>query len=55
MIKMGDMLRDILGLLAIPALVVLNGFFVAAEFALVAVRKTRVEEMVAHDIRAPNI
>jgi CBS domain containing-hemolysin-like protein len=45
------MLRDILGLLAIPALVVLNGFFVAAEFALVAVRKTRVEEMVAHDIK----
>ena len=30
----------------IPALVVLNGLFVAAEFALVAVRKTRVEEMV---------
>jgi Hemolysins and related proteins containing CBS domains len=27
-------------------LVVLNGLFVAAEFALVAVRKTRVEEMV---------
>ncbi|MDB5313168.1 MAG: corC [Gemmataceae bacterium] len=36
----------ILGLLAIPALVVLNGFFVAAEFALIAVRKTRVEELV---------
>ena len=35
-----------LGLLSIPALVTLNGFFVAAEFALVAVRKTRVEEMV---------
>ena len=34
------------GLLAIPALIVLNGFFVAAEFALVAVRKTRVEELV---------
>lgn len=30
----------------IPILVVLNGLFVAAEFALVAVRKTRVEEMV---------
>jgi putative hemolysin len=36
----------ILGLVAIPALVALNGFFVAAEFALVAVRRTRVEEMV---------
>jgi CBS domain containing-hemolysin-like protein len=34
------------GLLAVPALVALNGFFVAAEFALVAVRKTRVEELV---------
>jgi putative hemolysin len=32
--------------LGIPALVVLNGLFVAVEFALVAVRKTRVEEMV---------
>jgi CBS domain containing-hemolysin-like protein len=33
-------------LLGIPALIALNGFFVAAEFALVAVRKTQVEEMV---------
>src|SRR5262249_55015147 len=31
---------------AVPALVALNAFFVAAEFALVAVRKTRVEELV---------
>jgi CBS domain containing-hemolysin-like protein len=30
----------------IPVLVLLNGLFVAAEFALVVVRKTRVEEMV---------
>ena len=36
----------IVGLIAIPILVVVNGFFVAAEFALVAVRKTRVEELV---------
>jgi magnesium and cobalt exporter, CNNM family len=35
-----------LGLLSIPLLVALNGLFVAAEFALVALRKTRVEEMV---------
>jgi CBS domain containing-hemolysin-like protein len=35
-----------LGLLSVPALVAVNGFFVAAEFALVAVRKTRVEELV---------
>jgi CBS domain containing-hemolysin-like protein len=33
-------------LLGIPTLVLINGLFVAAEFALVAVRKTRVEEMV---------
>jgi hypothetical protein len=31
-----------LGLLSIPLLVALNGLFVAVEFALVAVRKTRV-------------
>ena len=34
------------GLAAVPVLVALNGFFVAAEFALVAVRRTRVDEMV---------
>ena len=43
-------LWNVLGVLAVPALVALNGFFVAAEFALVAVRKTRVEEMVRHGI-----
>src|SRR5262245_33939016 len=37
---------DALGLLSVPLLVALNGLFVAAEFALVAVRKTRVEELV---------
>jgi CBS domain containing-hemolysin-like protein len=36
---------SIFGLLLIPALVALNGLFVAAEFALVSVRKTRVEAM----------
>ncbi len=40
----------VLGVLSIPLLVALNGYFVAAEFALVAVRKTRVEEMVAHGV-----
>jgi CBS domain containing-hemolysin-like protein len=42
---------DVLGLLTIPALVVLNGLFVAAEFALVAVRRTRVEELVSHGVK----
>ncbi len=38
--------REILGLLAVPLLVLLNAFFVAAEFALVAVRRTKVEELI---------
>ncbi len=33
-------------LAAVPALVAANGFFVAAEFALVSVRRSRVDEMV---------
>jgi CBS domain containing-hemolysin-like protein len=41
-------LTDILWrLLAVLALVFANGFFVAAEFAIVTVRKTRVDELVA--------
>ncbi len=40
-----------LGVLSIPALVALNGFFVSAEFALVAVRKTRVEEMIGQGVK----
>lgn len=35
------------GLLAVLVLVFVNGFFVAAEFALVTIRRTRVEQMVA--------
>jgi putative hemolysin len=35
------------GLLAVLVLVFVNGFFVAAEFALVTLRRTRVEQMVA--------
>ena len=35
------------GLLAVAFLVFLNGFFVAAEFALVTVRQTRVQQLVA--------
>ncbi len=38
---------DLLGLLSIPLLVGINGLFVAAEFSLVALRKTKVEEMVS--------
>ena len=35
------------GLLAVAVLVFLNGFFVAAEFALVTIRQTRVQQLVA--------
>jgi CBS domain containing-hemolysin-like protein len=38
---------DLLRLLAVALLVLANGFFVAAEFSLVSVRRTRIAEMVA--------
>lgn len=41
----------VLGLLSIPALVAVNGYFVAAEFALVAIRRTRVEELLNQGVR----
>lgn len=40
-----------LGLTLIPVLIAINGYFVAAEFALVAVRRTRVEEMVNQGVK----
>jgi CBS domain containing-hemolysin-like protein len=46
----GSWVWDLLGLLTIPALVALNGLFVAAEFALVSMRKTQVEEMVGRGV-----
>jgi hypothetical protein len=45
-----EWLWPVLGLLSIPVLVATNGLFVAAEFALVAVRRTRIEEMVHHGL-----
>jgi CBS domain containing-hemolysin-like protein len=41
---------DVACLLFIPALVVLNGLFVAAEFSLVSVRKTRIEELIKRGV-----
>jgi putative hemolysin len=38
-------MNDALGILALFVLVLVNGFFVAAEFALVSVRRTRVEQL----------
>lgn len=37
---------DLLGLVSVVFLVLLNGFFVAAEFSLVSVRQTRIAELV---------
>src|SRR5438093_9775769 len=37
---------DLVRLLGVPLLVAMNGFFVAAEFAIIRVRWTRVEELV---------
>lgn len=48
----GTLGSDLLGIVAIVLLVLLNGFFVAAEFALVSVRRTRVDELVAQGNRA---
>lgn len=40
-------LTDILGLLAVAGLILLNALLVAAEFAIVRMRRTRVDELVA--------
>ena len=45
----------IFSLLLLPALVLLNGLFVAAEFALVSVRKTRVEELVQRGVKRASL
>lgn len=42
---MDDNWKSALGLMAAVGLVLLNGFFVAAEFALVSVRKTRIDQL----------
>lgn len=41
---------DILRLLAVALLVLANGFFVAAEFSLVSVRRTRIAELVSQGV-----
>ncbi len=42
----GTIALDLLGLVAVAFFVLLNGFFVAAEFSLVSVRRTRIAELV---------
>ena len=48
----GSLLLDGLRVLAVLVLVLANGFFVAAEFALVSVRRTRVAELIARGDRS---
>ena len=43
----GGSLSDVLGVIAVFVLVAANGFFVAAEFSMVAVRRSRVARLVA--------
>ena len=43
-----EVVGNVLGVLAVPFLVLLNAFFVAAEFALVSIRRTRVDELINH-------
>ncbi|MFC6800820.1 CNNM domain-containing protein [Deinococcus caeni] len=38
-------MNDLFGILALFFLVLMNGFFVAAEFALVSVRRTRIDQL----------
>jgi putative hemolysin len=46
---------SVLGLASLPVLILLNGFFVATEFALIALRRTRIEEMVARGVPGAQI
>lgn len=46
---------SLLGLLAVLLLVAANGFFVAAEFALVKVRKSRIDQLVAEGQRTAGV
>jgi putative hemolysin len=49
--QIGFELPPAVGLVAVVLLVLLNGFFVATEFALVAVRRSRIEQLVAEGHR----
>src|ERR1019366_3702540 len=50
-VSSGDFWWTMLGVVALPVLIALNGFFVAIELALVAVRRTRIEEMIAQGVK----
>jgi CBS domain containing-hemolysin-like protein len=50
--EMPTLLSTFLNILLVISLVLANGFFVASEFALVAVRKSRIEAMAAEGDKA---
>jgi putative hemolysin len=50
-----DVSHVVWGLFAIFALVFANGFFVAAEFSLVTVRKTRIDQLIAEGHRGARV
>jgi CBS domain containing-hemolysin-like protein len=50
-----DVSQFLFGLVGIGALVFANGFFVAAEFAIVTVRKTRVDQLIAEGNRTARV
>ncbi len=43
-------MNDLLGILALVVLVLLNGYFVASEFALVSVRRTKIDQLVNENV-----
>src|SRR5260221_2543802 len=45
-------MEQLLGVLAVFALVLTNGFFVAAEFSLVSVRRTRITQLIEEGNKA---
>lgn len=49
---MNPLISNLLGLAAVAVLILLNGFFVAAEFALVSIRRTRIDQLIAQGNRA---
>ncbi len=52
---MQEPLSTILALIGVALLILTNGFFVAAEFSLVSIRRTRVEELIAEGNSAARV
>lgn len=48
-------MNDILGIFALFGLVLMNGFFVAAEFSLVSVRRTRIDQLADEGVAAAKL